>query len=86
MTASATAAALLGEVECGERIEVRNRGGRVYCTTRVVDEDIFTRLEGNATFEWRGEVTITEDEVEYSVVEEYDEAERWRTFVDELNR
>lgn len=86
MTASATAAALLGEVECGERIEVRNRGGRVYCTTRVVDEDIFTRLEGNATFEWRGEVTITEDEVEYSVVEEYDEAEHWRAFVDELNR
>ncbi len=54
MTASATAVAMRGRVDVGERIEVRNRGGRVFCTTRL-GENIVTRLEGNATFEWYGE-------------------------------
>lgn len=54
MTASATAVALRERVVAGERIEVRNRGGRVFCTTKLGDR-IVTRLEGNATFEWRGE-------------------------------
>ena len=53
MTASATAVALRGRVVAGERIEVRNRGGRVFCTTRL-GKEIVTRLEGNATFEWCG--------------------------------
>ena len=53
MTASATAVALRGRVVAGERIEVRNRGGRVFCTTRL-GKEIVTRLEGNASFEWRG--------------------------------
>ena len=55
MTASATAVAMRGRVDVGERIEVRNRGGRVFCTTQLGDK-ITTRLEGNATFEWYGEV------------------------------
>ncbi len=54
MTASATAVAMRGRVDAGERIEIRNRGGRVFCTTRL-GENIVTRLEGNATFEWYGE-------------------------------
>jgi hypothetical protein len=77
MTASATAAALCGEVDCGERIEVRNRGGRVFCITHKSDDGITTRLEGNATFEWRGVVTIAEDEVTYTILDESGEAERW---------
>ena len=57
MTASATAVALRGRVVAGERIEVRNRGGRVFCTTRL-GEEIVTRLEGNATFEWCGDARV----------------------------
>lgn len=57
MTASATAVALRGRVDVGERVEVRNRGGRVFCTTRL-GENIVTRLEGNATFEWYGEASF----------------------------
>lgn len=57
MTASATAVAMRGRVDAGERIEVRNRGGRVFCTTQLSD-NITTRLEGNATFEWYGEVAF----------------------------
>ena len=57
MTASATAVAMRGRVDVGERIEVRNRGGRVFCTTQLADS-IVTRLEGNATFEWSGEASI----------------------------
>lgn len=59
MTASATAVALRGRVVAGERIEVRNRGGRVFCTTEL-KEQIVTRLEGNATFEWCGEASFEE--------------------------
>lgn len=85
MTASATAAALLGYVDMGERIEVRNRGGKVYCTT-TVGESIVTRLEGNATFEWRGDATFEGSEFAYKRVEELGEAERWSEFVLSLNR
>lgn len=60
MTASATAVAMRGRVDAGERIEVRNRGGRVFCTTQLA-ESITTRLEGNATFEWRGEIVSFND-------------------------
>ena len=57
MTASATAVAMRGRVDAGEPIEVRNRGGRVFCTTQLGD-GITTRLEGNATFEWYGDVSF----------------------------
>jgi diaminopimelate epimerase len=77
MTASATAAAMLGYTESGERTAVTNRGGRVFCTPRIEESGIVTRLEGNATFEWRGVVTIAEDEVTYTILDESGEAEQW---------
>lgn len=65
MTASATAVALRGRVLAGERIEVRNRGGRVFCTTKLADS-IVTRLEGNATFEWCGEARFENGEFSFT--------------------
>ena len=64
MTASATAVAMRGRVDVGERIEVRNRGGRVFCTTQL-DGSITTRLEGNATFEWHGEARFIGGELSF---------------------
>ena len=64
MTASATAVAMRGRVDVGERIEVRNRGGRVFCTTQLGDK-ITTRLEGNATFEWYGEASFVDDKLSF---------------------
>lgn len=55
MTASATAAALLGITEFGRETEVRNRGGAVRCLPRrEADGGLVTRLTGNATFESEG--------------------------------
>ena len=64
MTASATAVAIRGRVDAGERIEVRNRGGRVFCTTQLSDS-IITRLEGNATFEWYGEASFVDGRLSF---------------------
>ena len=64
MTASATAVAMRGRVDAGERIAVRNRGGRVFCTTQLGDS-ITTRLEGNATFEWYGELSFVDGELSF---------------------
>jgi diaminopimelate epimerase len=64
MTASATAVAIRGRVDAGERIEVRNRGGRVFCTTQLSD-NIITRLEGNATFEWYGEASFVDGKLSF---------------------
>ena len=64
MTASATAVAMRGRVDAGERIEVRNRGGRVFCTTQLSDS-IITRLEGNATFEWYGEASFVDGKLSF---------------------
>lgn len=64
MTASATAVAIRGRVDAGERIDVRNRGGRVFCTTQLSDS-IITRLEGNATFEWYGEASFVDDKLSF---------------------
>lgn len=85
MTASATAATLLNYVEGGQRIEVFNRGGKVVCATRIADGDIVTTLEGNATFEWRGEAHFDNETLRYDVVEHTCEAECWRKFVESLN-
>ena len=85
MTASATAAALIGYVERGERIEVRNRGGMVFCTTQL-GQRLVTRLEGNATFEWRGYVELGDDELSYVVEERSGESDLWQAFVDKLNK
>ena len=64
MTASATAVAIRSRVDAGERIDVRNRGGRVFCTTQLSDS-IITRLEGNATFEWYGEASFVDDKLSF---------------------
>lgn len=85
MTASATAAALIGYVERGERIEVRNRGGMVFCTTQL-GQRLVTRLEGNATFEWRGYVEFGDDTFGYVVEERSGEGDLWQAFVDKLNK
>ena len=85
MTASATAAALLGLVESGQRIEVFNRGGKVACTTRLEADSITTRLEGNATFEWWGEAEFNDERLSYSRTRETGEADAWQRFVESIN-
>lgn len=65
MTASATAVALCGRVEAGKRIEVRNRGGRVFCTTEL-GQNIVTRLEGNSSFEWSGVAQFTNGNLSFN--------------------
>ena len=86
MTASATAASLLGLVEAGSRVEVRNRGGKVCCTTLLSGEAITTRLEGNATFEWWGRAAFDGGKLDYAVERMTDEGERWNNFVLTLNQ
>lgn len=85
MTASATAAALLGIVNAGERIEVSNRGGRVYCTTRTAPA-LLTTLEGNATYEWTGSAEFERGEFGFEVLNNTGEAELWLDFVRSVNR
>ena len=86
MTASATAATLLGYVDRGERIEVFNRGGKVVCATRIEDDNIITTLEGNATFEWVGQAHFDGEVLSYDVVRHTGEAECWQSFVDSLTK
>jgi diaminopimelate epimerase len=86
MTASATAASLLNLVERGCRVEVRNRGGKVCCTTALEGDAITTRLEGNATFEWWGSARFEGGVFDYSRERDTDEGERWNNFVMSLNR
>lgn len=86
MTASATAATLLGIVASGERIEVLNRGGKVACTTHIDDGRIITRLEGNATFEWWGVAEFDGERLNFSRTCETGEAELWQRFVESINR
>jgi diaminopimelate epimerase len=86
MTASATAAALLGYVERGERIEVFNRGGKVACRTAITDGSIITTLEGNATFEWRGKARFDGTNFAFDIEAESGEAATWNNFVESLNR
>ena len=86
MTASSTAAALLGYVKQGERIEVFNRGGKVACRTAIEGESIITTLEGNATFEWVGEARFDGVNFTYERLGTSGEAETWDKFVESLNR
>lgn len=83
MTASSTAAALLNIVKAGKRIEVCNRGGMVYCSTSLSD-DITTRLEGNATFDWWGELDLDND-YNFRITRPTDEGTVWQSFVDSIN-
>ncbi len=79
MTASTTAAVLLGLQPEGEPIEVYNRGGMVRCVCRIRGEQIATRLIGNATFYEEGvlstegeEIAILEQKVRSEEVAEYE--------------
>ncbi len=54
MTASTTAATLLGITSPDQEIEVFNRGGKVRCRCHIEEGKITTRLVGNATFEEEG--------------------------------
>lgn len=86
MTASSTAAVLLGYVNRGERIEVFNRGGKVACRTAINDGSIITTLEGNATFEWRGKARFDGTNFAFDIEAESGEAATWNNFVESLNR
>ena len=86
MTASSTAAVLLGYVNRGERIEVFNRGGKVACRTAITDGSIITTLEGNATFEWRGKARFDGTNFAFDIEAESGEATTWNNFVESLNR
>ena len=77
MTASATAAALLGLTEFGAETDVRNRGGAVRCLPRrEADGRLVTRLTGNATFDAEGTFVATGDSTVSAIRTE-------RTFDDE---
>ena len=86
MTASSSAAALLGLVKAGTRIKVRNRGGVVHCTTTITSDGIVTRLEGNATYEWLGVGEIEDGVWSHRITTHTDEQSRWLALVDNLNR
>ena len=47
---------------------------------------ITTRLEGNATFEWRGEATFDSGILSYRKLQNIGEAERWERFVQSINK
>lgn len=86
MTASATAASLLGYVDSGACLDVVNRGGMVHCTPMIGEQGIVTRLEGNATFEWWGEASFVDGEFSYVKQRETDEQDVWQRFVSEINK
>lgn len=86
MTASATAAVIPYGGAKGERIDVMNRGGKVFCSTRRVDGKIVTKLAGNATFEWIGESSFDNGNFNYHIKERTRENRAWRNYVKRLNR
>lgn len=65
MTASTTAAVLLGLCPADRTIEVRNRGGLVRCRCHLAGEEISTRLTGNATYEAAGELSWDGNELHF---------------------
>lgn len=86
MTASSTAATLLGYVDEGSKIEVYNRGGKVACRTALKENTITTTLEGNATFEWVGKARFDNTNFAYDILHTTGEADRWTEFVESLNK
>jgi diaminopimelate epimerase len=88
MTASATAATLLGICRKDEDIKVYNRGGMVRCLCRDTAEGIVTRLTGNATYMWQGEC-CWDGEVLSAVTKNNiygDEQQAYEEFVGSLQR
>ena len=90
MTASATAAALLGLTEFGREVEVRNRGGAVRCLPRRCGAGLLiTRLTGNATFEAEGTFYAADDSrVESVAVDRQLDGEKsaYEAFVESITR
>lgn len=86
MTSSATAAVLLGIVAEGTHLSVRNRGGKVFCTTRIANGQPTTTLEGNATIEWLGRAAIDQSGLHYEICDHTHEAESWKQYVATLSK
>ncbi len=82
MTASCTAATLLGVCRDEMQVEVRNRGGMVYCTTSL-SEGIVTTLTGNATFDEVGHISLEGDILDSKPLDS--ESEAWANFVNSLS-
>jgi diaminopimelate epimerase len=76
MAASTYAACLTGRLRFGETATVYNRGGLVRATA---DDEGMITLSGNATFEWRGAVTVADGRASDLVVTERfaDEVAAW---------
>jgi hypothetical protein len=49
-------------------------------------DEIVTRLEGNASFEWRGVARFDEDAFDFDVAVHSGEEEAWARFVESINR
>lgn len=81
MTASATAAALLKRTAVGERINVKNRGGKVFCTTHLDGDKPVTTLAGNATFVWWGSASFEGGVLRYNIETNKGEDDMWHKFV-----
>ncbi len=58
MTASSTAACLMGYCRHDEPITVRNSGGRVRCCSMRSEAGLLTTLSGNATYEGEGTIAL----------------------------
>lgn len=78
MTASSTAACLMGYCRHGEPITVLNSGGRVRCCSLRSDEGLLTTLSGNATYEGEGLLALDFEAERYSEEEPFriNEAEK----------
>ncbi len=82
MTASCTASTLLGVCRDAIAVDVRNRGGMVYCTT-TLEPSIVTKLTGNATFDSIGHLNADGEILDQEPV--VVEQEAWAKFIETLN-
>ncbi len=83
MTASSSAATLLGLCTEGKEIDVRNRGGAVKCLT-TLSESITTRLAGNATYIATGELSPSAEILSENIIEQENKA--WNELLEELKK
>lgn len=82
MTASCTASTLLGVCRDAIAVDVRNRGGMVYCTT-TLEPSIVMKLTGNATFDSIGHLNADGEILDQEPV--VVEQEAWAKFIETLN-
>ncbi len=82
MTASSTAACLLGITKFDRKIEVRNRGGLVNCICST-NSGLTTRLIGNATYDYFGDISKTG--IIFSQEPISEETEAWSRLVELIN-